>query len=225
MGKTEAQGDSVNCLEYAPSTKASWILLTDSSKRLKFQTILGFYNRYGPSQSDTLILEIMSRGLSVWLRFGGQRMSEPVLQSWFSDFLDSYYFHCTTKDLKVLCRKNSGPWNTRRTKLQRRQKLKFLYICFGFMFDIWPRVNQALLIAWLRNILYNSSEWVRSLLAFPGQVGSVSWHAVELLNVYFPVLSQQFAESFTFSLWQSFNAVSRICIKAEGNYCGLRHYG
>ena len=100
MGKTEAQGDSVNCLEYAPSTKAAWILLTDSSKRLKFQNILGFYNRYGPSRSDTLILEIMSRGLSVWLRFSEQRMLEPVLQSWFSDFLDWYYFHCTTKDLR-----------------------------------------------------------------------------------------------------------------------------
>lgn len=122
MGKTEAQWDSVNCLEYAPSTKAAWILLTDSSKRLKFQNILGFYSRYGPSQSDTLILEMMSRGLSVWLRFSEQRMSEPVLQSWFSDFLDWYYFHCTTKDLKVLCRKNSGPWYIRTTKLQRRQK-------------------------------------------------------------------------------------------------------
>ena len=57
-----------------------------------------------------------------WLRFSEQRVLEPVLQSWFSDFLDWYYFHCTTKDLKVLCRKNSGPWNTRTTKLQRRQK-------------------------------------------------------------------------------------------------------
>jgi len=89
MGKTEAQWVSVNCLEYDPSTKTAWILLTDSSKRLKFQNILGFYNRYGTSRSDTLILQtMMSRGLSVWLRFSEQKVSEPVLQSWFSDFLD-----------------------------------------------------------------------------------------------------------------------------------------
>lgn len=196
----------------------------DSSKRLKFQNILGFYNRYGPSQSDTLILEMMS-WLRVWLRFSEQRMSEPVLQSWFSDFLDWYYFHCTTKDLKVLCRKNSEPWYVRTTKLQRRQTSNSSIYVLGLCLTSDHRSIRRLLIADSGTFCITPLEWVRSLLAFPGQVGSVSWHAAELLNVYFPVLSQQFAESFTFSFDKSFNAVSRICIRAEGNYCGVRHYG
>lgn len=52
-GETEVQGSLVNCLKYALSTKATRILLTDSSEKWKLQNILGFYRRYEPTYSDT----------------------------------------------------------------------------------------------------------------------------------------------------------------------------